>query len=273
MAAVRAHDKTLVATVLFTDIVRYSTLSLDNQTKIKRHFVKRLKQALHLVDAKERVVSDTGDGAAICFLGEPELAILAAMNMEQTGQNLPYQLRQGLHIGTVRLIRDASGKINVVGDGINACQRVMSFCEPGETFASQAYVATLTGVADEYQNLFQDIGSRSDKHGREHALFRVNWRNPMGRAPLAGEPGTAPVEQPVSAPSSRPDTLPVAFAPERLASLEKLLTIHIGPIAPVLVRRSGGLVNGSWEALCDRLAEEIDDLPGRQEFLEAVRAL
>jgi hypothetical protein len=65
-------NRTLVSSVLFIDIVGYSRKGVGEQVRLKQAFNELLTSALEAVAPHERVVLDTGDGAAITFLGDPE---------------------------------------------------------------------------------------------------------------------------------------------------------------------------------------------------------
>ncbi|MBS0578906.1 MAG: toll/interleukin-1 receptor domain-containing protein [Proteobacteria bacterium] len=65
---------------------------------------------------------------------------------------------------------------------------------------------------------------------------------------------------------------PASFPPEQLASLERQLAQHIGPLAQHLVRRAATRFSG-WEPLVTHLAGEIDAPPARRQFLDACHSL
>jgi len=86
------------------------------------------------VPITDRIILDTGDGAAVNFLGDVEAALTAALRLRASllseDPYLEPQLlvRIGINLGPVRLVRDINGQPNIVGDGINVAQRVMVFC-------------------------------------------------------------------------------------------------------------------------------------------------
>src|SRR4051812_31103049 len=121
--------RTLVCSVLFIDLVGYSKKGVDEQVKLKRAFNDILGSALEQVPARDRVPLDTGDGAAIPFLGDPEGALFVPLAVLDKMDELPVRL--GINLGPVSLMKHINGRDNVVGDGINAAERVMSFAAPG----------------------------------------------------------------------------------------------------------------------------------------------
>src|SRR6185369_387909 len=94
-----------------------------------------LAHSLAGVETRDRVVIDTGDGAAIAFLDDPERALFAALAIFDNVGELP--VRMGINLGPVYLAKDINGQDNVIGDGINVAQRVMSFAQKRELLVSR----------------------------------------------------------------------------------------------------------------------------------------
>ena len=89
-----------------------------------------LAKALRAVPEETRIAIDTGDGAAICFMGDPEEALDSAMLLRDLLlQRRPLQVRIGPHMGPARVISDINERANVIGDGSNAAQRIMDFAQ------------------------------------------------------------------------------------------------------------------------------------------------
>ena len=162
--------RTIVCSVLFLDIVEYSKQSVDDQIKLKQAFNRTLSKALEAVAARDRVILDTGDGAAIAFLGDPEDALFVAIAIRG---NTDLPVRMGVNLGPVRLVKDINGQANIIGDGINVAQRVMSFGEPGAILVSRSYYEVVSRLSDDYGQIFHDAGTRTDKHVREHSVYAV----------------------------------------------------------------------------------------------------
>src|ERR1700733_3087555 len=133
MADLNKMDRTWLCTVLFMDIAKYSSQSVELQMKWKQRFNAYLAEAIRDVPENERVILDTGDGAAVCFLGAPEAAMFAALHLwqcfvrDEREQSPGLRVRIGINLGSVKLVKDLSGSLNAIGDGINAGQRIMSF--------------------------------------------------------------------------------------------------------------------------------------------------
>lgn len=192
-------NRTLICSVLFLDIEGYSKKSVADQLNLKRQFNAVLQAALSHVATDDRIVRDTGDGAAICFLSDPEDSLFAAINVRDAiasadpGQATQMRLRIGINIGPVRLHKDINGQVNIIGDGINDAQRVMSFAEPDQILVSRSYFEVVSRLSDNYSRLFTHEGKRTDKHVREHEVYAVGISTPgpnnkLGASPVSVQP-------------------------------------------------------------------------------------
>jgi hypothetical protein len=171
--------RTLVSSVLFIDIVGYSKKGVGEQVRLKRAFNQLLSAALEQVPARDRVVVDTGDGAAVTFLGDPEGALFVALALLDKVGELPVRL--GINLGPVSLMKDINGLDNVVGDGINAAERVMSFAGEGQVLVSRSFYEVVSLLSPDYAALFKEEAPRTDKHNREHQLYAVTDAVRVGR--------------------------------------------------------------------------------------------
>jgi class 3 adenylate cyclase len=174
-----AASRTLVCSVLFIDIVGYSKKGVTEQVRIKQTFNKVLGGALEQVPPRERVVVDTGDGAAITFLGDPEGALFVALAVLDAVGALP--VRMGINLGPVSLMKDINGADNVIGDGINVAERVMSFAAQDQLLVSRSFFEVVSLLSPDYAALFSHEPSRTDKHERAHDLYSVTDAVRVGR--------------------------------------------------------------------------------------------
>jgi hypothetical protein len=171
--------KTIMSGVLFLDIVEYSKKSVAGQISLKERFNSYLSDAIRDVPVPDRIILDTGDGAAINFLGDIEDALKAALSLRESildeDHNIdpPLRVRAGINLGPVRLVRDINGQPNIVGDGINVAQRVMGFAEVNQILVSRSYYDAVSRLSPQYAGMFHFQGSRTDKHVREHEIYAV----------------------------------------------------------------------------------------------------
>lgn len=167
------------ATVLFFDVVGYTKQSVNKQNEIKLQFNNLVTDCLDAQENGERIILDTGDGAAIGFLQHPEDALEVAILFRKTvtaNQHKDFpelNVRIGIHLGPINVVKDMNGQNNMVGDGINDAQRVMSFAGVDQVFISRPYYDFVSRLNDEYANMFQYRGIKKDKHGRDHQVYEL----------------------------------------------------------------------------------------------------
>lgn len=179
MADIGRMDRTWLCSVLFMDIAGYSSQSTELQMKWKQRFNGYLSEAIAEVPENERVILDTGDGAAVCFLGAPETPMFAALQLcrsfcaDERDQVPGLRVRIGINLGPVKLIKDINGALNAIGDGINAGQRIMSFAAANQILVSQSFYEVVSRLSDDYKLMFQLKGVETDKHIREHTVYHL----------------------------------------------------------------------------------------------------
>src|SRR3569832_828915 len=171
-------NRTFIGSVLFIDIVGYSRRTVPDQLSMKEIFNRLLMDAVQTVAPAERIMVDTGDGAGVAFLGDPEDALFTALSLRdaicasKTELGEPGFVRMGINLGPLKMVRDINGHTNMIGDGGNDAQRVMSFAEPGQVMVSHAYLDIISRFSRDYTKLFVYEGTRQDKHVREHEVYR-----------------------------------------------------------------------------------------------------
>src|SRR2546429_2617592 len=266
-------NRTFICSVLFLDIVEYSQRSVAEQIALKERFNAVLTEAIAGVATDDRIILDTGDGAAVSFLGDPEDTLFAGMSLRDAvaGQDVTsgpqLQIRVGVNLGPVRLVKDINGQPNIIGDGINVAQRVMSFAEPGQILVSRSYYDVMARLSEDYAKLFHYEGAKTDKHVREHEVYAIS-------AAPSNLRRTVPVRAPKPTlripslhipkflklrPRTWPDTLAVNGKLLVAAPLAFTLIVGTGVIAqpPELRRRGenrgiGGATVGSAQRRADR---------------------
>lgn len=186
-------NRTFICSVLFLDIVEYSTRSVEEQIWLKERFNALLSETIKDIAVNDRIILDTGDGAALGFLGDPEDALFVAMELRDSALNkqrdasLPLSIRMGINLGPVKLVKDINEQLNLIGDGINVAQRIMSFADPGKLLVSRSYYEVISCLSQEYAKLFSDAGIHADKHIRKHKIYAVG-HYASKKVPLSGGP-------------------------------------------------------------------------------------
>jgi serine/threonine protein kinase len=253
--------KNVLGTVMFLDLVAYSRHSIDQQVALKERFNDLIGKALKGVPRASRIVIDTGDGAATCFLGDPEEALQSALLlrgllMQKYRQML--SVRIGVHLGPIRIVFDVNQRVNVVGDGINVAQRIMDFAQPNQIVVSRAYHDVITRITDSSAGLFSPLGPHLDKHLRSHDIYAVV------------EPQARPLPVPPPHNSAFANTASFAtlssLTPEVLADIESELARSIGPLAKVLLKKALPRSVGA-QGLRELLAVSIPDPRAREAFV------
>ncbi|MEO8342692.1 MAG: adenylate/guanylate cyclase domain-containing protein [Gallionella sp.] len=174
-------NKTIMCSVLFLDIAEYSKKSVTGQISLKDRFNSYLSEAICDVPMTDRIILDTGDGAAINFIGDVEDALKAALSLRESLLNEspdvdhPLLVRMGINLGPVCLVRDINGQPNIVGDGINVAQRVMGFADAAQILVSRSYYDAVSRLSPQYAGIFHYQGSRTDKHVREHEVYAIGY--------------------------------------------------------------------------------------------------
>jgi len=172
-------NRTFICSVVFIDIVEYTKKAVTEQIQVKERLNSLLAEALKDVAANDRIILDTGDGAAISFVGDPEDALFVCLSLRHAvmeaapGDPATLTMRICINLGPVKLIRDLNGQPNIIGDGINVAQRIMGFAEPGQILVARSYFEVVSCLSETYSKLFHYEGSRTDKHVREHEVYAV----------------------------------------------------------------------------------------------------
>lgn len=235
-------NRTFIGSVLFIDIVGYSMRTVPDQIDMKELFNTLLADAVQNVATNERIMVDTGDGAGIAFLGDPEDALFAALSLRDAINDgkatvgEPGFVRMGINLGPLKIVRDINGHTNMIGDGVNDAQRVMSFAESGQVMVSHSYYDIISRFSHDYAQLFVYEGTRHDKHVREHEVYRFgpvadnqNLAEKLrdrsrARYPAAGEqvvPAAAKVSKPAK---------PVVPGQKRSVSRAGLIATLVGAV-------------------------------------------
>src|SRR5438309_7906444 len=167
-AEVKKEIQLEIAHVLFTDIVGYSKLPINQQ----RALVERLNEIVRGTDeyqaaeaAGRLITIPTGDGSTLVFYENPETPAECALEISRALKKHPeLQLRMGMHSGPVSGVIDATGKANVAGAGINIAQRVMDCGDAGHILLSK-HVAEDLEEYPHWQPHLHELGECEVKHG------------------------------------------------------------------------------------------------------------
>ena len=153
--------------VLFIDIVGYSKLLLQEQSKRiqdLREIVRGTEQ-FRSAEAEGKLLRlPTGDGGALVFRTTPEAPVLCALGISEALRAHPeLRVRMGIHSGPVNEITDLNEQANIAGAGINIAQRVMDCGDAGHILLSK-HIAEDLEHSVRWQPQLHDLGECKTKH-------------------------------------------------------------------------------------------------------------
>src|SRR5438132_403819 len=157
-----------IAHVLFMDIVGYSKLLTDEQSEALQELnqVVRTTQGGGEAEAAGALtVLRTGDCMALVFTGSVEDPVECALEISQGLRAQPsLPVRMGIHSGPIHHVKDANGRDNIAGVGINIAQRVMDCGDAGHILVSKR-VADDLAQQRRWQPYIHELGDVEVKHG------------------------------------------------------------------------------------------------------------
>lgn len=262
------RERTWLCSVVFLDIAGYTEQSVTRQISMSGRLQQSIADATANVPESERIILDTGDGAAVCYLGDPEEALLAAMRLRDSlavayaGGVVAPKIRIGINLGPVKVLKKLDGQLNPLGDGVNNAQRVMSFAEPNQILVSRSFYEVIACLSQEYAPLFINLGIRKDKHGKVHEVHAL-------KIPAQNGAVTTRVTQLLTEHErAAPSPLAPARSDSELRQLAQELAEFIGPLAAVLVKKAASRAEDN-ETFYRSLADALPEGAQRQRFLVA----
>jgi serine/threonine protein kinase/tetratricopeptide (TPR) repeat protein len=165
-----------MAHVLFTDIVAYSRLPMDQQQQALLHLQEAVRETQEFAraQASDRLIRlPTGDGMALVFLGGVEAPVRCALELHRILRRWPeIHLRMGIHTGPVYRVEDINAARNVTGGGINIAQRVMDCGDAGHILISSSVAEVLEQVST-WKAALHDLGEAEVKHGVRVHIYNL----------------------------------------------------------------------------------------------------
>ncbi|HTS22131.1 MAG TPA: hypothetical protein VMN79_10005 [Casimicrobiaceae bacterium] len=255
----RSTVRTIVASFLFTDLVGFSKGTAAEQYAAKASFSAALRRHLAPLKESDYWIKDTGDGALIAFVSNPEHALYMALALAHDyaaptggGEAPAASLRTGLHLGTVKESIDVEARRNFIGDGINAAKRIMDFALPGQMAASRSFFEAIANLDAAYAALFRHVGASDDKHGRAHELYELAPSDTVLerlRADVIAEaadaaPASGAAAEPAARPAAGAAAAPTPTA-RRFLLLGLALAVGLAAIFAFLRMREGAPISGT----------------------------
>jgi adenylate cyclase len=171
-----AHPKMEIAHVLAMDVVGYSTLLIDDQSRLIAELTRLVRETARFraAEAEGKLIRlPTGDGMDLVFFDNLEAPLECAIQITAALKSLPLvRLRIGIHSGPIQQVIDVNDRSNVAGAGIDLAQRVMDCGEAGHILLSKR-VADDLAPSPRWHPHLHEIGAYKVKHGRQ--IHLVNF--------------------------------------------------------------------------------------------------
>jgi CHASE2 domain-containing sensor protein/class 3 adenylate cyclase len=180
--------KSEIVTVLFVDIVGYSTQTIEQQARMLSFLQRTVKSTKSFQQAEadgELITIPAGDGMALAFTRNPPMSVNCALQVAAAIRSNPViELRMGIHTGPVARHADINHNTNIVGGGINMAQRVMDCGDAGHILISRAAKEVLEEFG--WREFLVDLGDHEAKHGIRIHLYNLCTGN-LGNSQLPGK--------------------------------------------------------------------------------------
>ena len=258
-----SQNRTWLCSVVFVDVVSYTKNLMAGQVAVKKHLDREIRRHLTDCNPDDYILLDRGDGAAICFMVEPEMALFFALNLRDAIVNAPeeapdFEIRTGINLGPVKIVRGVDGDKTTVGAGINCAARIMDFADSNQILVSRSFYEVIGCLSEDYARLFTFAGTRADKHVRKFDVYEVSTRS----QPDAEAPATQCIDT--------PEDIDYHWPRRILQIIEAELADEIGPIARVLVAQIARQAT-DLDGLLSLAAEKLQDSQAQPAFIEKLR--
>jgi TolB-like protein/Flp pilus assembly protein TadD len=234
----KAKQRLEIAHVLFMDIVGYSKLLTDEQSEALQELnqiVRNTEAARAAEAAGQLTILPTGDGMALVFAGSVEEPVECALEISQALRAQPsLPVRMGIHSGPVHHVKDANGRENIAGAGINVAQRVMDCGDAGHILVSKR-IADDLAQQRRWQPYLHELGDVEVKHGVVVSLVNL-YAETIGNPTPPSRLGKTRASIPGSRTRTRKAFSPLALATFIVAVLLLALAIVSVIFAPAIMR-------------------------------------
>jgi len=152
-------NKASICSVVYLDIPDQSSKPVFRQIQDKALFDSIINEAIRDVTPDDRILMDTGNGAALALFGAPEVAIFIAMMIRDAvvehnkANEEKLAMRAGIGIGPVR-VEDISSLPGIQGEGVKAAERMKNLAGPNQILVSRAFHDITSGLTDEIAGMF-----------------------------------------------------------------------------------------------------------------------
>lgn len=166
-----------IAHILTLDVVAYSTLLMNEQSRLMTALNRAVRETLRFRKAESEgglLRLPTGDGMVLVFQSDAEAPLECAKQIAVAlKEHREIQLRMGIHSGPINTIHDVNDRVNVAGAGIDTAQRVMDCGDAGHILVSK-HVAEDLAPYPRWNPYLHDLGECEVKHGRKISLVNFH---------------------------------------------------------------------------------------------------
>ena len=177
-----AHARRRLAAITFADIVGYSVLMAQDETRTHTRWMTLLSEVVRpkAEQYHGKIVKSTGDGVLAEFPSALDAVEwsqdlqhqVQSERSEESGTLSPIVFRIAVHLGDVMATAD-----DIYGDGVNVAARLVEFAEPGGIVLSEAVYDLVRGTvgpracdlgtpaSEEFREACESIRSRSREPG------------------------------------------------------------------------------------------------------------
>lgn len=160
----KSTGQRMLAAIVFTDVVGFSTLANMDEAKTLRLLNRDIDQIRNIANAHQAlVIKGTGDGLLMVFSSAVEAVNVAIevqkrmfANALEFGASESLKHRLGIHLGDVVILEG-----DVVGDGVNVAARLQTEAKPGGICLSSAVYEVVKGKVNLKAT---NLGPRNLKH-------------------------------------------------------------------------------------------------------------
>jgi hypothetical protein len=195
----------LVRAVLTLDVVNFSLIRPDQkQLEVVQALIQMLRDAIpkEYNHPNAWIWSPAGDGGSLTFLEDNNAALETAIALGKLVKAYnrrkdiqPFELRMGIHLGTVSKETDFDDRVNVWGEGVNISARVAGLAQPGQILVSEDYCKA-TALETRPTGEVTNIGKWWAKHHKPLVLYNI-YRDGIGVSPSDVEEWYGPFHYPL----------------------------------------------------------------------------
>jgi hypothetical protein len=168
-----ASAGTATASVVFLALDDFARRPVAEQVRLRERLEYLIARAIEPLDAGDRIVAETPDGAALVVLGTPTDALLLARRARRGAREAPepLALRVGVNLGPIGVATDSAGEVVLVGDSIAAGAAIADHADPGQVLAARAFRDALAATDPERAERVGPARTITDSTLRSHDVY------------------------------------------------------------------------------------------------------